>query len=302
MQRILCIALMAGTCLALGVSASGLSSTGADAWSGSGASPAVRGVAASGRFVFPLKVSANRRYLVDQRNRPFMIIGDSPQAMIGNLTVKDAAAFIANRQAAGFNALWVNLLCANYTGCRDDGTTRDGIKPFTTPGDLSTRTLTYFARASAMIRLRRARGSSCSSTRSRRQLAGRPQEQRGQKGLRLRPVPGQDIQGAGNIVWMSGNDFQTWKDPADDAVVIAVAQGIQSVDKAHIHTVELEYWVSGSLDDARWAPIVKLDAAYTYRPTYAQVLKEYNRKQFMPVFMVEAGYEGEQNSTGNLFR
>ena len=29
---------------------------------------------------FPLKVSKNRRYLVDRRNRPFLLIGDSPQA------------------------------------------------------------------------------------------------------------------------------------------------------------------------------------------------------------------------------
>ena len=68
-----------------------------------------------------------------------MIVGDSPQAMIGNLTVKDAAAFVANRKAAGFNSLLVDLLCAKYTGCRDDGTTVDGIKPFTTPADPPSR-------------------------------------------------------------------------------------------------------------------------------------------------------------------
>ena len=96
---------------------------------------------------------------------------------------------------------------------------------------------------------------------------------------------------------MHGNDFQTWMDPADDDVVLAVARGIQSVDKAHIQTVQPDYLVSGSLDDARWAPIVKLDAAYTYSPTYAEVMKEYNRKHFVPVFMVEAGYEFEQNSS-----
>jgi hypothetical protein len=32
--------------------------------------------------------------------------------MIGDLSLEDAAAFIANRKAAGFNAFWVNLLCA----------------------------------------------------------------------------------------------------------------------------------------------------------------------------------------------
>src|SRR5206468_392169 len=95
---------------------------------------------------------------VDQHNRPFLIVGDSPQAMIGNLNVADAATYIANRKAAGFNALWVNLLCAKYTGCRSDGTTFDGIAPFTPPGDLSTPNPAYFARADEMIRLAASAG------------------------------------------------------------------------------------------------------------------------------------------------
>jgi len=50
-------------------------------------------------------------------------------------------------------------------------------------------------------------------------------------GQRYRDVP--------NIIWMYGNDFQTWENPADDAVVLAVAKGIRSVDPNHIHTTEL---------------------------------------------------------------
>ena len=48
---------------------------------------------------------------------------------------------------------------------------------------------------------------------------------------------------------MHGNDFQTWKDPAHDAVVLAVAQGIRDKDTRHLHTIELNYLVSGSLDE-----------------------------------------------------
>src|SRR4029077_12741907 len=59
----------------------------------------------------------------------------------------------------------------------------------------------------------------------------------------------------------------------------------------------LDYLVSSSLDDARWRPLIELDAAYTYSPTYAEVLKEYNRSRPMPVFMAEAGYEFEQNTS-----
>ena len=96
-----------------------------------------------------------------------------------------------------------------------------------------------------------------------------------------------------NIIWMHGNDFQSWRDATDDVLVQAVALGIKSTDQNHIHTAELNFLTSGSLDDPSWAPVIELDAAYTYFPTYAQVLTEYNRPDTEPVFMVEANYEFE---------
>jgi hypothetical protein len=111
-----------------------------------------------------------------------------------------------------------------------------------------------------------------------------------------------------NIIWMHGNDFQTWRNAVDNALVLSVARGIKSMDVNHIHTVELNYQTSGSLEDPLWASHVDLNAAYTYFPTYAQVLTEYNRPNFKPVFMVEANYEFERNpgtdggSTQNLRR
>ena len=61
--------------------------------------------------------------------------------------------------------------------------------------------------------------------------------------------------------------------------------------RAQLQTVELNYLVSGSLDDAAWAPLIDINASYTYEPTYRQVLKDYNRSNFLPTFMVEASYD-----------
>ena len=217
--------------------------------------------AATGGVAFPLKPSKNRRYLVDQHNSPFLVVGDSPQALIGNLSVQDAASFIADRKAAGFNALWVNLLCASYTGCRDDGTTFDGIAPFTTAGDLSTPNPAYFARADAIIRLAAKAGIAVfldpietggwltvlrSNGPAKAQAYGR--------------FLGERYKSFANIVWFNGNDFQSWRDPSDDAVALAVAQGIRTADPVHIQTVELDASTSGSFDDPLWRPIVSLDA------------------------------------------
>ena len=226
-----------------------------------------------------------------------MIIGDSPQSMIGNLSIGDAAAFIADRQKAGFNALLVDLLCVKYTGCNSDGTTYDGIEPFETPGDLSTPNPAYFARASAMIKLAANAGIVVFlDPIETGGWLGVLQQNGAQKDFAFGQFLGRTFGRFPNIVWSNGNDFQTWGNPADDAVVLAVARGIQSVDPANIQTIELNYLTSASLDDPRWSPIVKIDAAYTYSPTYAEVLKEYDRANFVPVFLIEAGYEFEQDT------
>src|SRR6188768_3108124 len=88
--------------------------------------------------VYPLKVSSNNRYLTDQSGKPFMIVGDSPQGLITDLSVSEAAEYFANRAALGFNAVQIHLLARTTFGGRTDSSTYDGIIPFTTPGDLST--------------------------------------------------------------------------------------------------------------------------------------------------------------------
>ncbi len=246
-------AFLTGALLVVGVP-SALSATGAQtARRSETAEIGVRQNVAANSFVYPLKVSKNRRYLVDQRGRPFMIIGDSPQSMIGNLSIEDAASFIADRQKAGFNALLVDLLCVKYTGCNSDGTTYDGIEPFETPGDLSTPNPAYFARASAMIKLAANAGIVVFlDPIETGGWLGVLQQNGVQKDFAFGQFLGRMFGRFPNIVWSNGNDFQTWSDPADDAVVLAVARGIQSVDPANIQTIELNYLTSASLDDPRW--------------------------------------------------
>ena len=245
---------------------------------------------------YPLKVSTNHRYLIDQKSAPFLIVGDSPQALIGNLSVNQAKKFIANRARYGVNTLWINLLCDSYTACNADGTTFDGIAPFTVAGDLSTPNPAYFARADAMINLAASYGMT---------VLLDPIETGGwlgvlqangmSKAAAYGRYLGQRYKNFKNIIWMSGNDFQSWRNPSDNALVAAVAKGIKQEDTNHLHTAELDYYVSATLDDPAFKNIAELDAVYTYRPTYAKILSEYRRAQPRPIFMVEANYEFEQN-------
>jgi hypothetical protein len=249
---------------------------------------------------YPLAMSSNGRYLVDQNNAPTLIVGDSPQALIVNVTEADAEMYLADRSVRGFNTLWVNLLCTTYTGGRPDGSTLEGILPFTrtlpasSTYDLEAPNETYFAHVDRIIDMAADHGL---------MILLDPIETGGwlttmrDNGLtRCRSYGrflGSRYRDFDNILWMSGNDFQGWRDPANDAVVREVAQGILETDPRHLHTLELDYLVSSSLDDPTWIPILGLNATYTYYPTYARLRHDYNRPYHLPTFMVEANYEFE---------
>src|SRR5258708_1444979 len=87
--------------------------------------------------VYPLRPSANGRYMLDASNAPFLIIGDAPHSILANLSNSDAATYLTDRGQRGFNALWIELLCDSYTfGFGTEGTPNygrdvNGNNPFT---------------------------------------------------------------------------------------------------------------------------------------------------------------------------
>lgn len=258
--------------------------------------------------VYPLKMSTNGRYLVDQDNVPYLITGDSPQALIVNLSDADAQTFLTDRATNGFNTVWINVLCDEYTGGRADGSTTNGtlpftsMVPFTSSYDLTTPNEAYFVHVDNVINWAAQQGLL---------VILDPIETGGWLNTILNngtnncrtygQYLGNRYKNFDNILWLSGNDYkiEDWSNTNFDAVVQAVALGIQDNDSRHIHTIELNYQVSGSLDDSFWAPIISLNASYTYFPTYAQVLTDYNRPNFLPTFMVEANYEFENDWVNN---
>ena len=248
--------------------------------------------------VYPLKASSNGRYLVDQTNAPTLLVGDSPHSLFVNLTPRQADSYFANRAAYGINAVWIEVLCDSYTGGRSDGSTYDGIIPFTTPGDMSTPNPKYFARVDRMIRL--AANHHIQVVLDTLDTGGwlSVLENNGpKKAFRYGKYLGNRYKNVKNIIWITGNDFQTWNSSkTDNQDVAAIMRGVASVDPNHLQTTELNYPVSGSLDDPLLVPYTTLAGAYTYYPTYAEVLNEYNAPNFVPTFMEEANYEFEDNT------
>ena len=263
------------------------------------AQPAIVAAYATPTPAFPLKVAGNARYLVDQKGRPVLLIGDSPQSMTVNLSTAEATAYMADRESLGFNTLWVNLLTTTFAGGRSDGTTYDGIAPFRVPGDIGTPNPAYFNRVDRMVATAAKDGfvlflnpieTGGWLPLLRRNGVAKAYAYGAYLGRRYRRFP--------NIVWFHGNDFHTWKNSGDDAVVLAVARGVKSTDPRSLQTVELEDSAanavgSGSLQDPRWKPLIGIDSVYTYQSAYRQVLAEYDRRQHLPVVLAETSYEGE---------
>jgi hypothetical protein len=255
--------------------------------------------------VYPVKVSANNRYLVDQNNTPFLIAGDSPQGLISRLNEKEIDDFFADRQAHGFNTMgWVDVLCSGRDFITNIyATTPDGIRPFTgflrggtdhTNYDLSKPNEAYFQRLDHIVELGAKHNLLIFIDPI--ETAGWLQTLRN-NGLKAATGYGQYLGNRykkyPNVAWLSGNDFAGWRKASDDALVLAVAKGIKSVDPGHIQTVEFNPPDGSSLQDPSWAALIAINGAYIYGPTYIQVLHNYNQTPVMPVFLMEAHYELE---------
>ena len=267
---------------------------------------------------YPLRPSANHRYVIDGNNVPFLIIGDAPHSILANLNNSDAAKYLTDRGQRGFNALWIELLCDSYTfGYGNEGEANYGRdvnsnNPFTsTLGggfyDLTTPNEAYWSHVDYIVQQAAANGLQCVFTpldqggwtqTSLVNGTNRCQQYGEFLGNRYKNYP--------NIIWNFGNDFQNWRTPANDAVILAIADGLRSADPNHLITIQLDYYVSESQDDPNWISRINTNGVYTYYPTYAETLIAYNKPTVMPVLFLEENYEDEANvgelGTPNILR
>lgn len=251
-------------------------------------------------IALPLKASANKRYLVDQNGTPVLLVGDSPHTLFANISESSATQYFRDRAAHGVNALWAEILVNAALAGRSDGSTYDGIVPFTTPNDFSTPNPAYFQRVDDMVHLAGQYGITIFLDAFENDGWTNIVEQNGPtKDYNFGAYLGNRYKSFPNIVWIIGNDFQTWNsNPTDNADALAIIQGILSADKNHLLATELNFNMSGSLDNSLLAPYTSLAGAYTYFPPYYEVKSQYNNAQMAPVFLEESYYEGD--SYGNL--
>jgi hypothetical protein len=238
-------------------------------------------------------VSAGGRFLVDQNGQPFLVNGDSDWNLAFALSPADQNTVLADRHANGFNTVLTDLVsmtgAANY----------EGDQPFS--GSDFTPNPAYWSKIDTFFQEAKANGITVFALPVDSYSIGM-----------LQPMTVAQAQSFGtylsdrypkasypNIVWMFGNDWagdgagccNQWPWPAWYASLMA---GLQS-NGPRLTTVENGYWESLSSDGQQFGPTVAINWAYSYHPTYEDVLRGYAAKA-EPVVFGEGAYENP--STG----
>jgi uncharacterized protein DUF4038/collagenase-like protein with putative collagen-binding domain len=287
---------------------------------GGGTGPGGGGTGPGTGVAFPLKASSNGRFLETATNHPFLMVGDSPQSLIGNLTESSADSYFADRVAHGFDTVWINLLCDSYTACNSNGTTASGVKPFTVgtnPGsyNLADPNSTYFRAAHAIVADAEADGlevmldpietGGCQSGGWLDTLVnnGDGTTNSSNADYRYGAFVATEFEDLPNVMWLMGNDFDCFGNSTADADVLAVAKGILSVTPHALISSEIGESGDGeegdtSLDDTTddWTTTLGLNGFYTYAPAYANARRAYAQTPTIPSFLAESNYEGEDNN------
>lgn len=256
-------------------------------------------------YVFPLKISENHRYLVDQRGTPFRIQGDSAQSLIVNLTHEEAAAYLDDRRAKGFNTVNVNLL--EHKFAIKPPLNRQGDAPFVSPDNFAMPSDSYFAFADSLIDLAASKGMLVSLAAMYLGINGGPE---GWWSALTNNFNTQDVcykfgfyigrryKERRNILWVIGGDFTPPAGSEGEKRLHKFMEGIKAAGASQLWSGD---WHAPciSTDVRAFAASMDLNAVYTYGIkdsdglTYGESRRAYSYTPVRPVYLKETGYEDE---------
>jgi uncharacterized protein DUF4038/collagenase-like protein with putative collagen-binding domain len=278
---------------------------------------------------FPLKVSPNGRYLVDQAGRPFRIHGDAGWDVAQKVTLAELRAYLDDRRAKGFNTILTywgasidyvveNTTCPGALGA-------SGARPFlrdtagnpwngalATP-DFSTPNEAYFAWIDTVVAEAAARNllvlfGALYLGYDNGGIDGWMQALN--NGANTQAVSfgfgqflGNRYRNAANVIWyMGGDNSIPGVGSETEARALKVLQGVKAAGAAQLWTAHYIHDYL-STDAATFAPFMDLEHVYTHGPyptlgpTYPLARLGYQHAPALPAFLLETTYEGDHGST-----
>lgn len=253
---------------------------------------------------FPLRVSDNRRYLVNQNGRPFLVVGDTAWSLIAQLSEGDIARYLDDRQERGLNSIIVNLIEHKYASRAPANI--HGVAPFLEPGDLTQPNPAYFDYAHRAIEAANHRGISVWLCPAYLGANGGDegffQEIKAAGPAALRAYGryiGEQFKDLPNIVWMMGGDFaipETERWTGNELALGLREGGASPIMTAHGgQTTAVQ-----SFGDQSWLAV---DTVYRYQPDlWRPLLAAYGAQPLKPFVLIETAYEGEHDTKPDQIR
>jgi len=255
--------------------------------------------AAESDSTFPVRVSANNRYLEDASGKPFLLQGDTAWSLMVQLTKEETEEYLENRRQKGFNAILVNLIEQFYAD--NPPKNKYGDEPFTTPGDFATANEKYFAHADWVIQKAKEKGilvvlNPCYTGFSpnfktardgwvQATLANGPEKCR-DYGRYI----GRRYKNQTNIIWQAGGDTTIPVGSDLEKNWLEILLGIREHAPDQLWSA---HWLrhTTALDQPTFGPLMGIDNAYGLNRSYVQTLRAYNRTPPKPTFFNEGYYE-----------
>ena len=283
--------------------------------------------AASAAPSFPVKYSANQRYLVDQNDVPFPILGRTAWFVL-SLPSNDYRAFVDNTAAHGYNAIELHVINHDprgnhppYNGNGDapfrkrlDGSGWNGSLVYRNidaeAPDLTTPNDPYWVHVDEFLAY--CEGSGLLVFLFPAYVGARDSDQGWMRELLANGTARAQQFGAWiaarykdrkNVVWMMGGDMGTPPaafDAAQSAVESALLSGLASVPGRRSTLASAE-WTSESIatDQSMLGQAMTLNGAYAWSgDVNTQGRRAYASAHVMPAFLLEGPYD-EEGLDGN---
>jgi hypothetical protein len=263
------------------------------------------------RPAFPLRLSANHRFLEDSAGRPFLYVADTPWHLLTRLTVEETERYLGERSAQGFTAIQLQLVPEGADG---RVTNRLGTPVFLQPYDLATLNEKYLAHVELVLRRAEHHGLlvalnpawlGCCEDGWRGVLKTNGVAQCRAYGERL----GRRFATHPNLLWLDGGD----RDPGPWLEFVrAIAEGVKAVAPTQLHTAHPSSTHS-AWDVYAGEPWLELNATYTYSAdhagawtkqfhVYQRARVDYLREPAAPFFLIESTYELEHGAAPQKIR
>jgi hypothetical protein len=253
-------------------------------------------------FVYPLRVDPTSRYMVDQTNKPFLLVGDAAWSLFVGVSKADADLYLENRKQRGFTAILASLIEHQFAANPPRNFYGDHPftgQTFTTPNDA------YFAHVDYIVKSAATKGIvvflaplylgyNCGSQGWCAEVQAATTSQMRDWGQYV----GNRYKNFDNIVWVIGGDM----DPISvQTKVQAMVDGILSIDLRHPFTAHNapDQMAAAPWPGATW---LNVNNVYTHGRAYQSMLSAYSISPPKPVFLIEAAYENEHGVTKQELR